>query len=87
MANSPQARYRSERAERVRDRRSKQMSALRTSIKKIRKAAETSSSKDTLTTLLRGASTMLDKASNKGLIHANKAARLKSRLNSLVKLS
>ena len=87
MANSPQARYRAERANRVRDRKGKQLSSLRTGIKKIRKAAEAAESKDTLTPLLRNASTMLDKASSKGLIHANKASRLKSRLNSLVKQS
>lgn len=87
MANSPQARYRAERANRVRDRKSKQLSSLRTGIKKIRKAVEAAASKDTLTPLLRSASTMLDKASSKGLIHANKASRLKSRLNSLVKQS
>ena len=87
MANSPQARNRAERANRVRDRKSKQLSSLRTGIKKIRKAVEAADSKDTLTPLLRSASTMLDKASSKGLIHANKASRLKSRLNSLVKQS
>ena len=87
MANTSQSRYRAERADRVRDRKSKQLSALRTSIKKIRKSASTSSGKEALTSLLTSAISKIDKASGKGLIHSNRASRLKSRLNKLVKSS
>ncbi len=85
MANSPQAKYRAERSERVRDRKSRQLSALRTAIKKLRKAASADTDVKSLRESLGNVSSMLDSAASKGLIHSNRASRLKSRLNSLVK--
>ena len=85
MANSPQAKYRAERADRVRDRKSRQLSTFRTAIKKLRKAITESSAADTLNSLLRSTISIIDGAASKGLIHSNRANRLKSRLNSSVK--
>lgn len=86
MANSDQSKYRAERANKVRARRSRQLSTLRTAIKKLRKGLLEKASKENLATLLTSACTMLDRAVTKRLVHANHAARVKSRLNAQVKL-
>jgi small subunit ribosomal protein S20 len=52
-------------------------SALKTSVRKFREAAE-AGDVATATTALRSASRQLDKAASKGVIHANQAANRKS---------
>ena len=51
MANSDQSKYRAERADRVRARRSRQLSTLRTAIKKLRKGLLEKASKENLAEL------------------------------------
>jgi small subunit ribosomal protein S20 len=52
-------------------------SSVKTAIRKFREAAE-SGDKDKATELLRAAGRQLDKATSKGVIHANQAANKKS---------
>jgi small subunit ribosomal protein S20 len=52
-------------------------SALKTSVRKFREAAE-AGDRETAAELLRAASRQLDKAHSKGVIHANQAANRKS---------
>ncbi len=60
-----------------------QRSALRTSVKKVREAVANGES-EKAASLLTAAAKILDQAAAKHLIHANKAARTKSRLAKLV---
>tara|TARA_B100002019_G_C21150256_1_gene537863 strand:- start:472 stop:741 length:270 start_codon:yes stop_codon:yes gene_type:complete len=87
MANSKQSKYRAERADRVRERRRRQLAAMRTEIKKLRKALADDTQKELLGTLYAAACKTLDCAVTKRLLHANRAARVKSRLNAQVKLA
>ncbi len=59
-------------------------SEVRTAVKKVVKMAETGV-KDSLKTALHASIVMIDKMAGKKIIHPNKAARLKSRLNKRVK--
>jgi len=59
-------------------------SMLRTYIKNIAKAVE-AGDKEVAKQAFEKAQPVIDKASNKGLIHKNKAARIKSRLSARVK--
>jgi small subunit ribosomal protein S20 len=52
-------------------------SALKTSVRKFREAAD-AGERDTAMTALQNASRQLDKAASKGVIHANQAANRKS---------
>ena len=81
MANSPQARKRARQAEKSRIRNAGQRSNLRTFIKKVI-AAVRAGDKDQAQAAFKSAVPVIDSAVNKGLIHKNKAARSKSRLNS-----
>jgi len=58
-----------------------QRSAVRTALKHVREAK----SQDQATVAYRAAVRLLDRAARKGLIHANNAARHKSRLAALVR--
>ena len=60
-----------------------QRSALRTSVKRVREAVA-SGETEQAASLLTAATRKLDQAAAKNLIHANKAARTKSRLAKLV---
>lgn len=80
MANSAQAIKRARQAEISRQRNASQRSQLRTSIKKV-VAAIRSGDREGAASAYSAAVPMIDKAVGKGLIHANKAARHKSRLN------
>ncbi|MFP6702621.1 MAG: 30S ribosomal protein S20 [Planctomycetaceae bacterium] len=60
-----------------------QRSALRTSVKKVRDAVANGESEQAAS-LLTAAAKKLDQAAARNLIHANKAARTKSRLAKLV---
>lgn len=80
MANSPQAKKRARQAEKSRIRNAGQRSNLRTYIKKVI-AAVRAGDKELAQAAFRSAMPVIDSAVNKGLIHKNKAARSKSRLN------
>ncbi len=80
MANSPQTRKRA-RQNVIRNQRNRSYrSSVRTSIKALLKAIS-AGDKDGAPTAYRNAASVIDKGSNKGLMHKNTAARLKSRLN------
>ena len=79
MANIKSAKKRARQAEVRRKHNASRRSALRTSIKNVIKAIETKD-KSTAESALRAAEPIIDRMATKGLIHANKAARHKSRL-------
>jgi small subunit ribosomal protein S20 len=80
LANTAQARKRARQAEKSRQLNTSQRSGLRTSIKKVT-AAIAAGDRDKATEAYKAAVPVIDSAAGKGLIHANKAARHKSRLN------
>jgi small subunit ribosomal protein S20 len=80
LANTAQARKRARQAENNRQLNAGQRSNTRTSIKKVLKAIE-AGDKDAARKAFDEAVPVIDKAAGKGLMHANKAARHKSRLN------
>ena len=84
MANSPQARKRARQAEQHRQRNASQRSAFRTAIKKVIKAIRTGDHA-AASDAFKAAVPVIDRAAGKGLVHANKAARHKSRLNAHIK--
>jgi len=84
VANSPQARKRATQAENRRQRNTSRRSAMRTEIKKVVSAVE-AGDKDKAADAFKSAVPLIDSAANQGLIHKNKAARHKSRLNSHIK--
>ncbi len=84
MANSAQAKKRARQAEVSRVRNTGQRSNLRTFIKRVLAAVETGDV-EKATAAYTTAVPIIDAAVNKGLIHKNKAARNKSRLNSKVR--
>ena len=84
MANSAQARKRARQAEVHRLRNASQRSALRTAVKKVLKAIH-AGDQEAAVAAYKNAVPAIDRAAGKGLIHANKAARHKSRLNARVK--
>lgn len=84
MANSPQARKRARQAEAHRRHNASQRSAMRTAIKKV-VAAIATGEHETANNAYQAAVPVIDRAVSHGIIHKNKAARHKSRLNSQVK--
>ncbi len=84
MANSAQARKRARQAENARQRNASQRSMMRTYVKKIISAIA-AGNKDDATSAYKAAVPVLDRMADKGLIHKNKAARHKSRLNAQIK--
>ncbi len=82
MANSKQARKRIRQSLVRRDRNRAAMSRLRTSIKRLRAAADSDATK--ALELLPSTLSLIDVTARKGVIHANAAARRKSRLARLV---
>ncbi|MEE2914138.1 MAG: 30S ribosomal protein S20 [Pseudomonadota bacterium] len=84
MANSPQARKRARQAETHRRRNASQRSRLRTAIKTVVAATESGDYKSA-SDAYQTAVPIIDRAVTHGLIHRNKAARHKSRLNSHIK--
>ena len=84
MANSAQAKKRARQAEKNRIRNAGQRSNLRTFIKKVL-AAVNAGDKESAKTAYQTAVPVIDSAVNKGLIHKNKAARGKSRLNAKIR--
>ena len=84
MANTAQAKKRARQAEKSRIRNAGQRSNLRTFIKKVIAAVE-SGNKEQAQAAFKTVVSVIDVAVTKGLIHKNKAARNKSRLNSKVR--
>ncbi|MCK5829220.1 MAG: 30S ribosomal protein S20 [Methylococcales bacterium] len=84
MANTAQAKKRARQAERSRIRKAGQRSGMRTFIKKVIAAVE-SGDKEKAQAAFKTVVPVIDGAVTKGLVHKNKAARNKSRLNLRVK--
>ena len=84
MANSPQATKRARQALKNREANAGARSRLRTHVKKVRKAIA-GGDKQAAQSALAAAMPVIDRAAGNGLIHANKAARDKSRLNAAIK--
>jgi small subunit ribosomal protein S20 len=84
LANSKQAKKRAGQSEKRRQNNASRRSMMRTLLKKVNAAIE-SGDKEVATKELAAATPILDRYATKGLIHKNKAARSKSRLNAAVK--
>ncbi len=84
MANSPQARKRARQADKKRNHNQGRRSMMRTSLKKATAAIE-SGNREEAEALYKSAVSALDIAAKNGLIHRNKAARHKSRLNTHIR--
>ncbi len=84
MANSPQARKRARQAEKHRRHNASMRSMMRTYIKKVVRAIE-NGDKAGAEAAYQAAVPVIDRMAGKGLIHRNKAARHKSRLNSRIR--
>lgn len=84
MANTKQARKRARQAEKNRQHNASLRSMMRTYIKNVRVAIE-DGNKDTAKTAFSKMEKVVDRFSDKGLIHDNKAARYKSRLSAQIK--
>lgn len=80
MANTPQAKKRARQNDKRRIHNMSQRSALRTAIKKLLKLISDKNA-DEAKAAYQSAVSHIDRASSKGLHHANRAARLKQRLN------
>ncbi|GJM09462.1 MAG: 30S ribosomal protein S20 [Lysobacteraceae bacterium] len=83
MANSLQARKRARQAEKHRQHNASIRSAFRTSIKRVVHAIE-AGDKEQAQAALKSAQPIIDRVARNGLIHRNKAARHKSRLNAKI---
>jgi len=84
MANTAQAKKRARQAEKSRIRNTGQRSKLRTFVKKVIAAVD-AGEKEQAQSAFKAVASVIDSAVTKGLIHKNKAARSKSRLNSKVR--
>ena len=84
MANIKQAKKRVRQAEKRRQLKSSQRAIVRTYIKKVIAAIE-SGNKEEAQQAYQSAVPVIDRIADKGVIHKNKAARHKSRLNAHIK--
>lgn len=84
MANSAQARKRGRQNEIRRQRNQSARSRLRTSIKKVVRAIR-AGDREAAVAAYRDAVPAVDRAAGRGLIHRNKAARHKKRLNARIR--
>lgn len=84
MANSPQAKKRAIQNEKARKHNASLRSMVRTQIKKVIAAINTGD-KEASASAYAAAVPVIDRMADKGIIHKNKAARHKSRLNSQIK--
>ncbi len=84
MANTASAEKRGRQAEKRRQHNAARRSQLRTSIKKV-VAAIAAKNADTAKTAYQAAVPVIDRMAQQGIIHKNKAARHKSRLNAHIK--
>ncbi len=84
MANTLQAKKRARQAEKHRERNVAQRSLVRTQIVKVIKAIA-SGDKTQAAAAFKAAVPVIDRMARRGIIHKNKAARHKSRLNARIK--
>ncbi len=84
MANSPQAKKRARQAEKRRTQNNGQRSLVRTVIKKVISAVDAGDA-ELAQAAYKSAVPVIDSMADKGILHKNKAARHKSRLNTHVK--
>ena len=84
MANTRQAKKRARQSEKRRMRNASRKSEMRTYIKQVLKAIQ-DNNKEGAAAAYKKATSMLDRLAARGLIHKNKAARHKSRLNTHIK--
>jgi len=84
MANSAQARKRARQAEVTRKRNASLKSALRTAVKKVRRAIATGD-KSIATKTFQESQSVLDNIADKRIVHKNLVSRTKSRLSSAIK--
>ena len=84
MANSAQARKRARQAEVTRRHNASLKSALRTAVKKVRKAI-TAGDKAAATSQLKASQSVIDRITDKKIVHKNTASRTKSRLAQAIK--
>lgn len=84
MANTAQSKKRARQGEKRRQLNASQRSSMRTSLKRVIKAIAEKKT-DLALTEYRAMTSMVDKLVSKGLIHKNKAARHKSRLNARIR--
>ena len=84
MANSAQARKRARQAEATRMRNASQKSALRTAVKKVKKAIATGD-KAAAAKTLQESQAVMDRIADKKIVHKNVVSRTKSRLSSAIK--
>lgn len=84
MANSPQARKRARQNDKARAHNASLRSMARTYIKKVLSAVEAGNAEEAQSAL-NAAVPVIDRIADKGIMHKNKAARHKSRLNAKVK--
>ncbi len=84
MANTVQAKKRARQAEKHRQHNASFRSMVRTAIKRVVAAIETGD-KDQAQAAYTAAVPVIDRMADKGIIHKNKAARHKSRLNAQIK--
>ena len=84
MANSPQAKKRARQSEKRRNHNASLRSLVRTVIKKVNAAVEAGDAA-AAKSAYDAAVPVIDRMADKGIIHKNKAARHKSRLNAQVK--
>ena len=84
MANSPQAKKRARQGEKRRNHNASLRSLVRTVIKKVN-AAVSAGDAEAARSAYADAVPVIDRMADKGIIHKNKAARHKSRLNAQVK--
>jgi small subunit ribosomal protein S20 len=84
MANSAQARKRARQANKQRALNMSQRSALRTAIKKVRKAIG-AGDKTAAQAVFKDSQSVIDSIADKNIVHKNTAARYKSRLSAAIK--
>ena len=84
MANTAQARKRARQAEATRQRNTSLKSALRTAVKKVKKAIA-AGDKGAATAEMRESQAVIDRIADKKIVHKNLASRTKSRLAQAIK--
>ena len=84
MANTPQSKKRARQADKRRNHNASLKSMVRTSIKKVLSAIS-EGDYDNAQKAYNDAAPVIDSMADKGIIHKNKAARHKSRLNTQIK--
>ena len=84
MANTPQAKKRAHQAEARRKQNTSQRSTYRTAVKKIIAGID-SSDYDAAQSAYKEATPIMDKLTDKGIVHKNKTSRYKSRLNAKIR--